>query len=74
VMSPGANEPIPFRVTVDGEPPGESHGVHVDVDGRGLLKDGRMYQLIRQTGEVNDRTLEVTFDDPGAEAYCFTFG
>src|SRR5436190_4359124 len=28
VMSPGASEPIPFRVTLDGEPPGPSHGVH----------------------------------------------
>jgi thiol-disulfide isomerase/thioredoxin len=74
VMSPGSSEPIPFRVTLDGEPPGPSHGVHVDEDGGGVLKDGRMYQLIRQAGEIRDRTLEVTFDEPGAEAYCFTFG
>jgi Thioredoxin like C-terminal domain len=74
VMSPGGSEPIPFRVTLDGEAPGPSHGVHVDEDGNGVLKESRMYQLIRQAGEVRDRTLEVTFDEPGAEAYCFTFG
>ncbi|MBV8955102.1 MAG: hypothetical protein JO179_13265, partial [Solirubrobacterales bacterium] len=40
----------------------------------GLLRDGRLYQLIRQSGEVRDRTLEITFLAPGAEAYVFTFG
>jgi Thioredoxin like C-terminal domain/AhpC/TSA family len=74
VMSPGASEPIPFRVLLDGEAPGASHGVHVDEDGNGLLRDGRMYQLVRQQGAVRERTLEITFLEPGAEAYCFTFG
>jgi thiol-disulfide isomerase/thioredoxin len=74
VMSPGASGPIPFRVTLDGEALGPSHGVHTDEDGNGVLEDGRMYQLIRQQGEVRNRTLEITFEQPGAEAYCFTFG
>jgi hypothetical protein len=33
-----------------------------------------MYQLVRQQDRIVDRTLEITFDDPGAEAYSFTFG
>jgi hypothetical protein len=33
-----------------------------------------MYQLVRQPGEIRERTLEVTFLSPGAEAYVFTFG
>jgi hypothetical protein len=33
-----------------------------------------MYQLLRQQGDVRNRTLEITFEQPGAEAYCFTFG
>jgi thiol-disulfide isomerase/thioredoxin len=74
VMSPGAREPIPFRVTLDGEPPGPSHGVDVDDDGNGLLDHGRMYQLIRVDDGVRERTLEITFLEPGAEAYSFTFG
>jgi thiol-disulfide isomerase/thioredoxin len=74
VMSPGKKDPIPFRVTLDGQPLGASHGVHTDEDGNGLLKDGRMYQLIRQAGEVRGRMLEITFLEAGAEAYCFTFG
>jgi thiol-disulfide isomerase/thioredoxin len=74
VMSSGAGEPIPFRVLLDGAPPGESHGVDVDEDGNGELREGRMYQLVRVHDEVRERTLEITFLEPGAEAYVFTFG
>ncbi len=74
VLSPGAREPIPFRVLLDGAPPGASHGVDVDVDGNGLLRAGRLYQLVRQHDAVGERTVEIAFVEPGAEAYCFTFG
>jgi thiol-disulfide isomerase/thioredoxin len=74
VLSPGGGEPIPFRVLLDGEPPGPSQGVDVDQDGNGLLRDGRLYQLVRQHDAVRERTLEITFLEPGAEAYAFTFG
>jgi thiol-disulfide isomerase/thioredoxin len=74
VLSPGTRGPIPFHVLLDGEPPGPSHGVDVDEDGTGLLADGRMYQLVRQHDAVRARTLEITFLEPGAEAYAFTFG
>jgi hypothetical protein len=33
-----------------------------------------MYQLVRTHDAVRDRTLEITFLGPGAEAYVFTFG
>jgi thiol-disulfide isomerase/thioredoxin len=74
VLSPGAREPIPFRVLLDGQAPGPSHGVDVDEDGNGLLRDGRLYQLVRVPDTVRERTLEITFLEPGAEAYVFTFG
>jgi thiol-disulfide isomerase/thioredoxin len=74
VLSHRTEEPIPFRVLLDDEPPGPSHGVDVDEDGNGLLEDGRMYQLVRQPGAIEERTLAITFLEPGAEAYAFTFG
>ena len=74
MLSPGAHEPIPFRVLLDGEAPGPSHGVDIDEEGNGVLREGRMYQLVREHGAVRDRTLEITFLEPGAEAYAFTFG
>jgi thiol-disulfide isomerase/thioredoxin len=74
VLSPGAGEPIPFRLLLDGKAPGPSHGVDVDEDGSGLLEDGRMYQLVRVHDEIRERTVEITFLESGAEAYVFTFG
>jgi thiol-disulfide isomerase/thioredoxin len=74
VLSPGTAEPIPFRVRLDDSPPGLSHGVDVDEDGNGLLRHGRLYQLVRQQGQVGERVLEITFAAPRAEAYVFTFG
>jgi len=74
VLSSEGQEPIPFQVLLDGEAPGPSHGVDVDEDGNGLLWDGRLYQLVRQHDAVRERTLEITFLQPGAEAYVFTFG
>jgi thiol-disulfide isomerase/thioredoxin len=74
VLSRATQEPIPFRVLLDGEAPGRSHGVDADVHGEGLLRDGRLYQLIRQHQPVRDRTLEISFLERGAEAYVFTFG
>jgi thiol-disulfide isomerase/thioredoxin len=74
VLSPGTQDPIPFRVFLDGEAPGPSHGVDVDEDGNGLLRDGRLYQLVREHDAVRERILEITFLEPGAEAYALTFG
>jgi len=65
---------VPFRVLVDGEPPGAAHGLDVDEEGRGTLSRQRLYQLIRAPGSITDRTFELAFLAPGAEAYCFTFG
>jgi thiol-disulfide isomerase/thioredoxin len=74
VLSPGTRGPIPFRVLLDGEAPGQSHGVDVEEDGNGLLQHGRLYQLVREHDGVRERTLQITFLEPGAEAYAFTFG
>ncbi len=54
--------------------PGPDHGFDVDAQGWGLLKDPRMYQLVRQTRPVADRTFEIEFSSAGARAYVFTFG
>ncbi len=74
VLSPGTRGPIRFRVLLDGEAPRASHGVDLDEEGNGVLRDGRLYQLLRQHDGVGERTLEITFLEPGAEAYSFTFG
>jgi thiol-disulfide isomerase/thioredoxin len=66
--------PVRFRVRVDGQPPGAAHGTDVDDQGNGTATEPRLYQLVRQPGPVTERTFEVTFLDPGVQAYAFTFG
>jgi thiol-disulfide isomerase/thioredoxin len=74
VLSPAGSEPVPFRVLLDGEAPGPSAGVDVDDQGNGVLDQGRLYQLVRQAGEVRDRTVSITFASAGARAHVLTFG
>jgi thiol-disulfide isomerase/thioredoxin len=74
VLSRRTDEPIPFRVLINGNPPGRSRGVDVDEQGRGVLDAGRMYQLVRQHEGVRECTVEIAFLERGAEAYVFTFG
>jgi cytochrome c biogenesis protein CcdA/thiol-disulfide isomerase/thioredoxin len=75
VLGPGADgKPVRFRVTIDGAAPGESRGADVTADGEGVVTDDRLYQLVRQTGPIVDRTFTIQFLDPGVQAYAFTFG
>jgi len=75
VLAPAVQgKPIRFRVRIDGAAPGASHGVDVDAQGWGRVQDARLYQLVRQTGPVANRTFEIEFLDPGVRAYVFTFG
>jgi thiol-disulfide isomerase/thioredoxin len=75
VMGPRvAGAAIPFRVALDGDAPAEAHGSDVDADGRGIVRDQNTYQLIRQSGPITDRVVEIEFLEAGAEVYCFTFG
>jgi thiol-disulfide isomerase/thioredoxin len=75
VLGPSASgAPVRFRVLIDGAAPGRAQGLDVDDEGNGTVAEARLYQLVRQPGSVSDRTFEITFLDPGVEAYVFTFG
>jgi thiol-disulfide isomerase/thioredoxin len=74
VMRQRERTSAPFRVLVDGEPPGDAHGLDVDEQGHGTLVQPRLYQLIRERGSIADRTFAITFLAQGVEAYVFTFG
>jgi thiol-disulfide isomerase/thioredoxin len=71
-VAPGTS--VPFRVLLDGQPPGAAHGLDLDGQGHGTVTEQRLYQLIRQPEPVTERTFEITFLDPGVAAYAFTFG
>lgn len=75
VLGPGdSGKPVRFKVTLNGQPPGASHGVDTDAAGNGTVTGQRLYQLIRQQGAIGNRTFSIEFLDPGVEAYSFTFG
>jgi thiol-disulfide isomerase/thioredoxin len=75
VLAPAKDgAPVRFRVLLDGQPPGDSHGTDIDEQGDGVVTDPRLHQLIRQPGPIDDRTFEIVFEDSGAEVYVFTFG
>ncbi len=72
--SSSSTQPVRFRIKIDGAAPGADHGVDIDAEGMGSVREPRLYQLVRQSGAIADRTFEIEFLDPGARAYCFTFG
>jgi thiol-disulfide isomerase/thioredoxin len=74
VLAAPEGHPVRFRVKIDGAPPGADHGVDVDAEGAGSVQEPRLYQLIRQSRPIEDRTFEIEFLDPGVRAYVFTFG
>jgi thiol-disulfide isomerase/thioredoxin len=63
-----------FIVKIDGAPPGGDHGSDTDSDGWGRLDQPRMYQLVRQSRPIANRTFEIEFFGAGVRAYVFTFG
>ena len=75
VMRPAVpHTSLPFRVRIDGQPPGPAHGLDVDEDGNGTVSDQRLYQLVRQPGGIADRRFDIELLDAGLEAFVFTFG
>jgi thiol-disulfide isomerase/thioredoxin len=78
VMAPVDGRPMDVIVTIDGAPvPPDLRGadVHVDRTGRTVVTVSRsdMYRLV-QGPKVEQHQLHVVAEQPGLEAYAFTFG
>jgi hypothetical protein len=75
VLGPGPDgKPVRFRVRLDGAEPGASHGADTDASGGGVITEQRLYQLLRQPGDVGEHVFTIEFLDEGVQAYAFTFG
>ena len=75
VMSPRTpGQAVRFRISIDGKPPGEAHGLDTDAEGNGIVIAPRLYQLVRQPGSISDAQFEIEFLDPDVEVHAFTFG
>jgi hypothetical protein len=74
VLGSPHDKPVRFRVTLDGAAPGADHGADIDAQGNGVIREQRLYQLIRQSGNIATRTFRIEFLDGDAQAFAFTFG
>lgn len=76
VLGTRDGKPVHFRVTLDGKPPGASHGADTGRDGQGTITEKRLYQLIRLDSSMTGapHTFRIEFDAPGVQAFAFTFG
>jgi cytochrome c biogenesis protein CcdA/thiol-disulfide isomerase/thioredoxin len=75
VLGPGASgKPVRFRVQLDGAAPGANHGADTDAAGLGIIREQRLYQLVRQSGAVAAHVFAIEFLDDDVQAYAFTFG
>ncbi len=74
VMGSRDNTPIRFKVTLDGKAPSESHGSDIDAQGYGVIKEERLYQLIRSNQAGSSHLFKIEFLDSGAILFAFTFG
>ena len=74
VLGSTSGKPVKYRVTLDGRAPGADAGIDITPDGEGVVREERLYQLIRQKGSARERTFTIEFLDPGVEAFAFTFG
>jgi len=74
VLGSRSGNPVRFNVMLDGAAPGEDHGADIDTQGNGVIREQRLYQLIRQSGKITIHTFRIEFLDADAEAFAFTFG
>jgi methionine-S-sulfoxide reductase len=69
-----AGKTVRFRVTVNGRAPGKDAGMDVDASGSGVVREHRLYNLVRHSGPVQEADFVIEFLDAGVDAYSFTFG
>jgi hypothetical protein len=66
--------PVRFRVRIDGHAPDADHGVDTDAQGSGVVREQRLYQLVRLRSADGPHRLSVEFNEGSVSAYSFTFG
>lgn len=72
----GTEKGIPAKILIDGAPlPANMRGVDVGADGRAVINDARLYNLVTLPREDEEEHLfEMIFESPNVELYALTFG
>jgi len=71
-MVASGSEDITIKVLRDGQPALDNSGADVE-KGIGKINDERLYHLISEE-EVGEHLLEIEIENPGLNAFTFTFG
>ncbi|MDD5251568.1 MAG: redoxin domain-containing protein [Patescibacteria group bacterium] len=77
IVAVGPNDGATAELTIDGEPPLRQLGADaVNENGRAIItfRDGRLYRLFDAGSDYGERTLCLTFREPGTRLYALTFG
>jgi hypothetical protein len=74
VLGSASGKPVRYRVTVNGAPPKADAGMDVDANGIGVVREHRLYNLVRLKGPVGETDFVIEFLDADVDAYSFTFG
>jgi len=72
----GTEKGIPAKILIDGAPlPSNMRGADVGPDGKVIIKDARLYNLVTLPKEDEEEHLfEMIFESSHVELYAFTFG
>jgi len=69
-----ADQSVKIKVTRDGGLQlGAARGADVDANGEATIQENRLYKLIEDT-DYGVHTIEIQVENPGLQAYTFTFG
>ncbi len=73
VMGSETGTALRYRITLDGKAPHAAHGLDTDAQGVGVMKEQRLYQLLRLP-VAGEHELRIEFLERGAAVFAFTFG
>ena len=73
-MAATASKPVKLTILIDGKPISAAiRGTDVAADGTVTVQENRLYKLV-EGSDYGEHTLEVIVNNPGLDAYTFTFG
>ena len=68
-----AAKPVKITIMLDGKPITTGRGADVAADGTVTIQENRLYKLV-EGSDYGEHTLEIIVNNPGLQAYTFTFG
>jgi thiol-disulfide isomerase/thioredoxin len=74
MVASASSTPVTLKITLDGKPLGAAAGSDVDASSStAVIQANRLYDLVSGSG-YGVHTLQITVEDPGLNAFTFTFG